>query len=194
MPSKPNIGPLLIDSPQVRFAVIRPGNPYPDVILASDERYSDLVGYYSLQALGFEKLVSSRPSSAFDLPSLFLPVKKATGVITSLDVWEKPGEKERRELLYSLVVDSAIFESNGRQWDTDIIDRLKDQVRNIAIAYENGDLEKIKYMGQMLSTILSLLSARIDSSRLRRRYVVQMAVAMTVIYAAAVIWFVARRL
>src|SRR5438270_13022874 len=50
---------LTIDSAE-RFAVIGPGNPYPELLASSNHSFSDLVGYYSLREAGLGSLVSDR--------------------------------------------------------------------------------------------------------------------------------------
>jgi len=163
---------LIVDSSE-RFAVIGPGNPYPELLASSKHSFSDLVGYYSLREAGLGSLLSdrySRPSDPFTIlakslwPRLALPREKRSGIF-SIDFWyegEAARSDDNRKALYSLVFDVPIEALPRRYGGQDVSGALEGRLRDIVVAYRNGDALRAKYNAELIATILSLTKARVD--------------------------------
>ena len=164
---------VTVESP-LRFALIGPGEPYPLVLLASGDTYTDLVGYYSLRELGLEQLLNSEVAGQSESTAPFpfsTGVRKALPSLDSFDLWldAAPNESDSRQKLFSLVYDAAgvgkaIKRSPGR-----VIEGINSQIASLVTAWRDDDKDAIVYRAQILSTILSLLAKQAAAAGDRNR-------------------------
>jgi hypothetical protein len=163
--------PVIVRCP-TRFAVVVPGNPYPIEVISSGESIGDLVGFYSLRQAGLESIIS-RPRR-LRIPFIDFLTKLSEGdsgsvpstTITSVDTW-MGGEMERDSLISLIfdIGDDELAERTIARFEKEV----KHQLRVVGEAYERGATNEIKYIGQMLASILTQLNRQIVVLDRRRR-------------------------
>lgn len=154
-----------IISAPVRFALVKSGLKYPELIMASSESVSDLVGIYSMKDLGLgvffgEKRVARR-STTLDV---LLGSGPPRPPYSSLEVAVGPNGKSTRPTSVSLISESDYLEflnDEGRAAITSL-------VRKIYEASGRTDAEHIKYLGEALSSVFAKLKTR-SEGRARAR-------------------------
>jgi hypothetical protein len=150
---------------------VGPGLPTPSIIIASSDDVSDLAGYYSIREAGFGDVMDFGPAPRRTIFDSFLKVPIDSEIAgrrySSVDVWIK-GDKDRSEL-YSLIFDHGRLQYSASEIVHDFADKLRDQITRLVEAYSRKDFDEVQYVGQMLSTFMSLVSDRIEYRRRQRQ-------------------------
>jgi hypothetical protein len=176
MQSNPDEYPIRIDS-AVRFAAIGPGKPYPTIIVASDQGISDLIGYHALRELGMEKIIHLEGSYERDFIAKLFRIRKnanreSQAPIGSISVWVKhvDVDSDERDQPYSLVLQSNAVSGGELVVPSEIKTALETQLRSMAKAYRERDTKALRYAGQIMSTILSLIEKHAGYQAEQRAY------------------------
>jgi hypothetical protein len=173
---------IKIKSP-TRFALVGPGLPTPSIIIASSDDVSDLAGYYSIREAGFSDVMDFGPTSRGTILDRLLRVpidsEKMGRRYGAVDVWIKG--KERNEL-YSLIFDQGQFQYSAASIIDEFADKLRNQITRVVEAYSRNDMAEVQYVGQMLSTFMSLVLDRIAYRRRRQQRREKLLASLMIVY------------
>lgn len=165
--------PIYVSGP-TRFALVGPGHPLPEVIIASTEQLSDLLGFYSLEEAGLDRLFErykSVPSPVFDIFGTTSDRRAPPYAALSANIVGKNSKKEK----YSLIIETkGQHESVGWLLD-EYNEELSKEIREIVKAYRIGTPEQVVYGANLLNMFIQSVIEKSSYERNRwekkRRFV-----------------------
>jgi hypothetical protein len=156
--SKP---PLIISAP-IRFALISPGETFPELIAASSDGVSDLVGRFSAKELGIQSIVDEREDYLF--PKIFLQAVGIASIAPNLtpSMLEIRVKTEGlRDTVLTLVVEEDIL----KYTTSDEKLSIATIVSEIYYSHDNDDATRAGYFGGALNSVISGLKNRSQKRR-----------------------------
>lgn len=187
--------PVKVNSP-TRFAVVGPGLPAPIVILASGEDVADLIGYYSVREAGLGKIMEQRRPDPFGPFALLLGSESGSVRFQAIDLLAA-GKDSSREEMYSLIFDHGQAPRSVSYILKEYEEALTSLLARIITAYHSGNHAEIVYLGQIISTFMSMAADRNKDLLVRRERFARAMFGAVGIYAAiaafAFLYFWARR-
>jgi len=186
-----SILPIKINSP-IRLAVVAPGKPWPEILIASDEEVSDLQGYYSIRESGLDiaedRLRFDPIRRLLEIYGLAKVVRPRFGVT---DFWEEDdndGSPVAKRRLFSIVFDlKDAPQSIDQRFFNYNID-FKRTLNRIASAYRRGDSEDIRYQSHILSAyIAQKLEFESTKAKNSKNSMVALSILTAIVAAAATI-------
>lgn len=175
--------PYPITPSATRFAVVGPGTPSPQVLLASSEKVSDIVGFYSLREAGLDDIVPQRRPSPLLLSLLGLDNDRVESGYISIDFWSDQ-EKDSRSKLYSLIISDETGYLRYVLRDNRI-QNITNQLSSIVTVNYPSSRDRLIYFGQMISAFLNLANREAKRIEIKRKYFVNIYRRAIPIYIAA---------
>ena len=142
-----------------RFALIRPGDPSPELLLASKDDVDDLLGFYSAKRFGLNLFDVPQASTAY---LFFRSVLVETGPepkAGEFEEWVKVPftdiKQDHRSTEYTLVVEGQSIEGLPARYKEQVQSSFKNLLTEFLTAKQKNDDAGCKHYGTLIAALIN---------------------------------------
>lgn len=142
-----------------RFALLRPGDPSPEVLMGSKDDVEDIVGFYSAKRFGL---------NLFDVPTISVPAMVLRSLLLSSGPYPKRAEFEEwfsleytdiraqhRKTEYTLIVEGEALTSLSDSTRDKVTESFTRLVSEFLRSYQDGNLERATYYSTLTAALVN---------------------------------------